>query len=123
MDIINTVQLLTEFTSGTFLEENFSMVVTLKTFNSWLDTIGFLNVYLHVNVSDEGWLFTDPLLISNNQVTDWINQNFPNATDAIKQKIEAYYPRPFEALSRYDTEFHRVENIIAGLFPFLFRNV
>ena len=69
---------------------------------------------LTVKFSDEGWLFTNPLIISDTQVVDWINQSFPNATDSVKKNIEAYYPSPIQALSRYSTEFGRVENIIAG---------
>lgn len=65
-------------------------------------------------ISDEGLIFTDPTILTDLQVVDWLHDNFPNASDTVISEIESLYPLPVSSLGRYITEFDRVKNIIAG---------
>ena len=64
--------------------------------------------------SDEGLIFTDPTLLLDSQVSSWESQNFPDASTSVLSEINKYYPPPLEAMSRYMTDFDRVEELIAG---------
>jgi hypothetical protein len=65
-------------------------------------------------ISDEGLIFTDPTILTDLQVVDWLHDNFPNASDTVISEMESLYPLPASALGRYITEFDRVKNIITG---------
>lgn len=75
---------------------------------------GNVNSGVHIIVShnsNEGYLFTDPAIITNSQADNLIKKNFPNATSSTLAMIGSLYPAP-GLLSRYPSTFERVSGLI-----------
>jgi len=98
---------------ATFQEGNCWLVILPKMFRSWLDIIGSLPISV-TDLSDEGLLFTDPALITDALVNQWISQIFPYASGTVLSQIQSEYPTPMSAMNRYLTEFGRVDQLISG---------
>jgi hypothetical protein len=67
--------------------------------------------------SDEGLIFTDPNILLDSQVTQWLHENFPDANNVTYSEIVSYYPIPLLSSGRYLTEFDRLEQLISGYLP------
>lgn len=63
------------------------------------------------HMSNEGILFTDPMIIFNSQVDTLLKSNFPQATTKILNDIESQYPDP-GLFSTFFTNFDRVSTLI-----------
>jgi hypothetical protein len=67
-----------------------------------------------MNGSNEGFIFTNPMILTNGQAKGWVADNFPYASAAFNNALTKLYPIPLFSSGRYLTEFGRIENMIAG---------
>jgi len=63
------------------------------------------------HTSDEGSIFTDPTITTNEGFNSLLNSNFPFANLTTRDQLVSYYPPP-PVSGRYQTEFDRISNLI-----------
>ena len=63
------------------------------------------------HTSDEGSVFVDPAITTNEQVNTLFDDNFPSVNQTTRDQLVSYYP-PAPVPGRYTTEFDRVSNLI-----------